>query len=89
MKRAGIILSWVVRIFFLLIATWQILGLLTVLIWLPYLNLIPAATWMAVIIKLLIMFVCFGAFWGLGKLIKRFNRTPQETIASAADTESQ
>jgi hypothetical protein len=86
MKRAGIILSWVVRILFLLIAIWQVLGFLPVLIWLPYLNLIPipAAAWMAAIIKILIMFVCFGAFWGLGKLIKRLNGTSQETTASVA-----
>lgn len=71
MKRAGNILIWVVRIFFLLIAIWQILGLLPVLTWFSNPSGVPVGMWMAVATKLLIMFVCFGVFWGLGKLSKR------------------
>jgi len=86
MKRVGIVLIWVVRIFFLLIAVWQILGLLPVLSWFSNLAGVTAGMWMAVIVKLVIMFVCIGVFWALGKLIKRLNRAPQETTAVAASS---
>ena len=78
MKRVGIFLIWIVRIFFFLIAAWQVLGLLPMLSWLSNPSDVTVGMWIAVLVKVLIMLVGFVVFWGLGKVINRSNHAGTE-----------
>lgn len=88
MKRAGIIIIWVVRAIFLVIAVWQILGLLPVFSWLSNPAGVTAGMWMVVIVKLVVMLVCFGVYRGLGKLIERITKSLQVSNAIAPSADS-
>lgn len=70
----------VLRLLVGLIAVWQILGLLPVLTtWLPNLQQVTGGMWAIAFIKLMVMLVCGGIYFWLGKIKGRIESPEKST----------
>ena len=70
----------VVRVFVGLVAAWQVLGLLPVLTtWLPNAHDVTGGMWAVALIKLLVMLVCGGIFFWLGRVKNRIDVSGRST----------
>lgn len=74
MKPLAKILIWIIRVLAIVIATWQVIGLLPALSWLSSSGDVGAGMWMMLIIKVLILAICVGVFVIIGKLLQHLNR---------------
>ncbi len=64
----------VVRVFVGLVAAWQLLGLLPVLTtWLPNVHDVTGGMWAIALIKFLVMLVCGGIYFWLGRVKNRID----------------
>lgn len=64
----------VVRVLVGLVAAWQVLGLLPVLTtWLPNAHDVTGGMWAIALIKFLVMLVCAGIYFWLGRVKSRFD----------------
>ena len=59
--------------FVVLIAAWQVLGLLPVLSWLQDLSAVNGHMMAILVLKLLVIVMSFGAFFGLRTLINKLH----------------
>lgn len=70
----------VLRVLIALVAAWQILGLLPVLTnWLPNLQNVTGGMWAVAFIKTLILLVCGGIYFWLGKIKSRVDNSGTKT----------
>jgi hypothetical protein len=70
----------VLRIFVGLIAVWQVIGLLPVLTnWLPNLQNVTGSMWAIAFVKSLVMLLCGGIYFWLGKVKSRIDSSGKST----------
>ncbi len=70
----------VLRVLAGLIAAWQIIGLLPVLTnWLPHLENVTGGMWAIAFVKVLVMLICAGIYFWLGKIKSRIEGAGKST----------
>lgn len=58
---------YVIKMFLGIIAVWQVIGIIPVLTWIPRLNEVTANMLAVVFIKVVVMFICGGLYYWIGR----------------------
>lgn len=66
----------VLRISFVLIAVWQVAGLLPVLTWVDHIDAVRPSHWAMVATKLVLLTICIGCLLALGAALKQVSQQP-------------
>lgn len=74
MKNAAIASLFTVRIFALLVAIWQVIGILPIIAWPSSPEPITSGMWFIVGLKALALAVCIAVFLGSGRAIARLKK---------------